>query len=196
MKNRKRWRGLVLARCLMILGTVSISAALLLGSRAALADDSNSVTERCVKEDLVRPVVSQAALFEPGQYSQEEVVTIDIAAAPEECHGVVSRLVQYEIIKNEVRRVHGKRRRKIYRLVRWNDSEYRSDQAGEISQNSAANPHNRSSYYRCSIGRAVTKVRVKMRVVVADAGGQQELRRGTFWGPPLEIHGIGHGKGC
>jgi len=160
------------------------------------ADDGN-LTQSCVEQELVSPTVTKAELFEPGKYSQSEVVSMDVAATPEECHGVVERMVQFEVIKNELLRINGKLRHQVIRLLWFGYDGYTREIAGPMGISGAANPHRPDwVYYHCSVGRAVTKVRLKIRVIVTNLATQKEAGRKIFWGPRLKIRGIGKGRGC
>jgi hypothetical protein len=159
--------------------------------------ESGDPLERCIDQELVKPAVEKAALYEPGKYSQSEVVALQVAATPEACRGVVQREIQFEITKKELRRVSGKLRHKFIRLLWFSSPGYTKDEAGPMGIAGAANPHRgKWVYYHCSVGRARTKVRLNIRVIVTDLSTDKEAARKVFPGPLLEIQGINKGKGC
>lgn len=181
--------GMVLLASLLF--SISLPVAL-----AGADTSSRSQAQACTAKELVKPTVSKAVLYSPGKATQSDVVTVDIAATPEECHGVVRRRVQYEVIKTELRRINGKLQHKKYWNESFNDSYYTKDEAGSIGIVGAADTHNDWSLYHCSVGKAITTMRVTTRVIVTNLTTHKEIARKLFNGPLLEIRGINKGKGC
>jgi hypothetical protein len=188
--GRSRLVGTVLAGAVLAM-TVMAAAA------GAVTPSTNNPAQRCVDQELVRPVVTQAELSGAGHISQSHAIGLEVAATPEECHGVVEREVQWEVTKNELRWIDGKQRHKFIRIEWFTSPGYSREAAGEVGISGAANPHRGEwVYYHCSVGRAKTKVRLNMRVIVTNLVTHKEAGRKIFWGPRMKIRGIGKGRGC
>jgi hypothetical protein len=191
-----RWTTVAL-NALITLGIVLVAPTMATAAAGSLPTTHSDVVDHCIDQELVRPVVEKAAIYDPGTHGQSEVVALQVAATPEECRGVVERMVQWEITKNELRRIDGKLRHEVMWMQWFGYDGYVREVAGPAGISGAANPHRgEKAYYHCSVGKARTKVRLNMRVIITNASTHKEIARKKFPGPLLEIRGINKGKGC
>jgi hypothetical protein len=149
----------------------------------AETSETNDLVASCTDAELVKPDVEKVEIRDPGKSYQTTNTTINMEATPEECHDVVNRLFQYEVIVKRTIKIHDKLRRTTVRLARWGDSYFNREEAGFIGGSNVANPHNSRQLAKCSPGRANTTARLKVRGVITDSATKQEVDRKIWWGP-------------
>ena len=103
------------------------------GASVAAASGADSQVESCVQRELVRPDVEQADIRSPGKATQTENITVNYPSTPEDCRGVVQRNFQFEVVLNQLLRIHGKLRHIKTVLYRWYEIRFTQEEAGSVN---------------------------------------------------------------
>jgi len=147
---------------------------------------TSDLVRSCVKRELVRPHVVTAKLTNPGKITQSDVIEIDYPATPEDCRGVVQRNFQYEVVLREWIRQRGKLHRETAKMERWYATRFTQEEAGKRGVSGAsAGPVDR---YRCSDGKARTKLLLRNRGTIKDSATDDVVGR-KIWQTPFQIIG-------